>query len=442
MNSLYVHVDLGDGTIVLAGQLKLDFQSRRGGFKYARSYCRHPEAYPLDPINLPLSETAVYESPITRDHFGIPGALMDAGPDLWGKRVLIALFNPPPSNDIEFLLAGSGMGVGSLYFTTHKNDIPTPPPPSEFTSIEDILETALLIEQGLEVDREKAMFFHHGSSLGGARPKTFIDQREADPATGESVLRRWIVKFPRHGELVNQCRLEHASMEMARYAGMDVPETRLVDTSLGPVYLIERFDIDPAGHRTHMLSAQSLVDGYARSHEATPDTHSYGHLGRLAQQIGADDAAESREELFRRMLFNIAVGNRDDHMLNHSYLKPPGQKHYTLAPVYDVLPTIGHELSPQAIAVGPEGGRASQSNIMAGMEELGLDAQAGLAIAQSVLEATDDWEEFFRSHGLTDKELSIVGRSFSGRTQIVDLIGVLTEHEREQAAHLSPSLSR
>lgn len=190
LSKLYVHVDVGGGETLVAGQLIVDRARRTGAFKYARGYCRDERAYALDPINLPLVEGAIYESPITRDSLGVAGALLDAGPDDWGRRVLMALLDPPPSNDLEFLLAGSGNGTGTIFFSESRGgssmqDIPVKMLPKEFQSLEDIMETAIRLDEGLPVEKEKAMFFEYGSGLGGVRPKTFVDEVQYDHDLGQ-----------------------------------------------------------------------------------------------------------------------------------------------------------------------------------------------------------------------------------------------------------------
>lgn len=439
-NKLYVHADLGNGEIVLAGQLIVDRQARRGAFKYARDYCADPRAYALDPINLPLKTGAVYESPITREHMGIAGALMDAGPDDWGKKVLIALLDPPPTNDLEFLLAGSGNGVGSIYFSARRDDHPMQALPREFANLEEVMETALAIDEGLEVEKEKAMFFQYGSSIGGTRPKTFIDEATRDEETGQRRHKRWIVKFSRKGEIVNQCVLEHATMKMARDAGINVPETRVMETALGPVFLIERFDVDgQTGESSHLVSARSLINKFDTS-ELAPGEISYANIGRIARQI-SESGVDDNKEVFRRMLFNIAVGNVDDHLKNTSFIKPAGQKKMKLAPVYDVLPTVGMQESPQFIAVGPQGGRQNPENLAGCAEEMGIEAGEAAAIAEDVLEATEDWAERYAEEGLTPKELAIVSNCLKARQFVQKYLQSIPQAEREREAKHSMSVS-
>ena len=129
---LYVHVDLGDGTTMLAGQLIVD--DKLGRFKYSKAYINHPRAFALDPINLPLNAD-IHAKQRTRDTPAMFGVLIDAGPDEWGRRCLTKTRQPPPVTQVEFLLAASGEGVGALHFTANLGDPVRPPPERPFENL-------------------------------------------------------------------------------------------------------------------------------------------------------------------------------------------------------------------------------------------------------------------------------------------------------------------
>lgn len=437
LNKLYVHVDVGGGDRILAGELIVDRANRVGRFKYTRQYVEHPNAFALDPINLPLIKGAIYESPITRETMGIAGALLDAGPDDWGRRLLMTLLDPPPTNDLEFLLAGSGNGTGALYFTENRDDETATALPREFSSLEEVAETALLLDEGLPVSQEKAMFFQYGSSLGGTRPKTFIDEPQYNDVLGKLVMTRYIAKFSRKEDLVDQCLLEHASMSMARDAGIDVPKTKIMDTALGPVFLIERFDIDKNGESAHVISAKSLIHKINEGSVA-PEQESYSNLGVIAKQISSS-GAEDNKELFRRMLFNIAVGNVDDHLKNHSFMRPNGGTGYKLTPCYDVLPSIGLQGNPQILAVGPSGGHQTSKNIGLCAEKMGISPSDAAQMAEDVLSATENWEEKFAKVGLGEKELHVVGKCMQNRVEVEKYLASIPEVHRDREEKQSSS---
>jgi serine/threonine-protein kinase HipA len=245
---LYVHADLGDGTILLAGQLIVD--EKAGRFKYAKAYIDHPRAFALDPINLPLNAD-IHVKHRTRDTPAMFGVLIDAGPDEWGRRWLTKTRQPPPVTQVEFLIAASGEGVGALHFTPNLGDPVRPPPERPFENLVHLQHIAADIESGKEVDRALEPFFFHGSGIGGARPKSLIEHDG----------REWITKFNRDSDLVDMCRVELASMRMARDAGIEVPDVELTETDRGPVLLVERFDQSP-DEQHHLVSVASLINKF------------------------------------------------------------------------------------------------------------------------------------------------------------------------------------
>jgi len=393
---LFVHVDVGDGAKVLAGQLLVD--EKRGRFKYARTYLEHERAFPLDPVNLPLTGE-VHENPRTRETPGVFGVMIDAGPDEWGRRQLSKTLQPPPVSDVEFLLAASGQGVGALHFTAEIRDLPRPTPPRPFDNLVHLQRIAEDIEAGREVDRSLEPYFFHGSGLGGARPKTMIDHEG----------RGWIAKFNRDIDLVDMCRVEFASMTMARRAGIDVPDVLLTDTVRGTVLLVERFDRDGSGQH-HLVSVASLINKFDIT-QFDEAAMSYPGIYQLGNRIGSRTHGLA-ETIFRRMLFNIAIGNTDDHLRNHAFYKKAGQAEYELTPGYDIVPNTGLQGS-HAIALGSFGSTPSRDNLAAAAHRMGIAPGQARAIAREVLEVTRVWRDAMRDAGVSDGDVSILERCFA-----------------------------
>jgi serine/threonine-protein kinase HipA len=405
VEKLFVHADLGDGVTRLAGQLLVD--EVRGRFKYARAYIEHPDTYPLDPINLPLNET-VHENVRTRETPGVFGVMIDAGPDEWGRRQLSKTRQPPPVTDVEFLLAASGEGVGALHFTAEIDETPRSPPARPFENLVHLQHIAEDIEAGREVDRRLEPYFFHGSGLGGARPKTLIDHRD----------RRWIAKFNRDSDLVDMCRVEYATMKMARLAGIEVPDVELTETARGPVLLVQRFDCDAEGQH-HVISVASLINRFDIT-QYDESSMSYPGIHRLARRIG-DQTVGVEEVVYRRMLFNVAIGNTDDHLRNHAFYKRAGRADYQLTPGYDIVPNTGLQGS-HAIALGEFGSTPSRDNLEAARHRMGLDRQSATRIAAEVVEVTAGWRECLSGAGVMDADIAVLERCFAYRSVLEDYL--------------------
>ena len=395
---LYIHVDLGEGTTMLAGQLIVD--DRLGRFKYAKAYINHPQAFPLDPINLPLTAD-IHVKQRTRDTPAMFGVLIDAGPDEWGRRCLTKTRQPPPVTQVEFLLAASGEGVGALHFTANLGDPVRPPPERPFENLIHLQHIAGDIEAGKEVDRALEPYFFHGSGLGGARPKSLIEHDG----------REWIAKFNRPSDLVDMCRVELASMRMAREAGIEAPDVALTETDRGPVLLVERFDQAP-NEQHHLVSVASLINKFDIT-EIDESTMSYPGITQLGKRIG-HLTSDLGEVVFRRMLFNIAIGNTDDHLRNHAFMKRSSASDYSLSPAYDIVPQISLQGS-HAIAIGPFGSSPSVDNIQAASRRMGVADELGHEIVDEVLEVTATWRDYMTDAGIGASDLAVLERCFALR---------------------------
>lgn len=393
---LFVHTDLGDGTTVLAGQLLID--DARGRFKYARAYLDNPRAFALDPINLPLTAD-IHDNPRTRETPGVFGVLIDAGPDEWGRRQLSKTRKPPPVTHVEFLLAASGEGVGALHFTAKIKDKPKPAPARPFENLVHLQHIAADIEAGREVDQNLSPFFFHGSGLGGARPKTLIEQDD----------RYWIAKFGRDSDLVDMCKVEYASMIMARAAGIDVPDVAFTETARGGVMLVERFDRS-VDEQHHLVSVASLINKFDIT-QYDESAMSYPGIVQLGKRIGHRTRGLAAS-VYRRMLFNIAIGNTDDHLRNHAFYKKSIGAEYVLTPGYDIVPNVGLQGS-HAIALGAFGSAPSRDNLEAAAHRMGISRKAARRTAEEVLAVTDDWRTYMKDAGVVASDVAILKRCFA-----------------------------
>jgi serine/threonine-protein kinase HipA len=344
----------------------------------------------------------VHENPRTREAPGVFGVLIDAGPDEWGRRQLAKTRQPPPVTHVEFLLAASGQGVGSLHFTPEVADRPTPAPPRPFENLVHLQHIAEDIEAGREVDRNLEPYFFHGSGLGGARPKTLIEHEG----------RSWIAKFARASDLVDMCKVEFVAMGLARDAGIDVPDVQLTETSRGPVLLVARFDLDDEGQH-HLISVASLINKFDIT-QYDEGAMSYPGIFQLGNRIGTA-TGNLADAVFRRLVFNVAIGNTDDHLRNHAFYKKVGEPQYLLTPGYDIVPNTGLQGS-HAIALGAFGNTPSVDNLHAAAQRMGLTRAAAMQTASEVLDATEAWRERMQDAEVLSADIGVLERCFAFRS--------------------------
>jgi serine/threonine-protein kinase HipA len=384
---LYVWLQLPDGRHVRAGELAFTEPVAGGryqaAFRYADSYLNFPDAFALDPANLPLSE-----SEFGADMLGPPlGAFADALPDAWGRR-LVALRGQRDGrqyHEPDMLLMREGGGLGALEFYPPDKE-PMLQPAARIRDLEALASAADRFDRGEEVPADLAMLFQDGSTPGGARPKALVE---------DTAGRQWIAKFGLSRDDCDMVGLEYAAMETARAAGLDVPVVRVV--SLGESHkalLVERFDVHPEGGRRHGLSFSALLKE-SRFYSVTSYRQVFDALRRYTER----DPIEDLSRLFRQAAFNAVICNRDDHLKNLMLLRD--EQGYGLSPAFDLLPNVGRRVE-HVLAYGETTYPPSRQTLLGLAERLGLPA---IEILDEVIEAAGHFPMFSREAGVPAAEV-------------------------------------
>ena len=311
-------------------------------FAYGRSYLERSDAIALYLPELPLQRGEII--PISGE---VAGCIADAGPDAWGRRV-IEHQRIPESADLAtlgYLLASGSNRLGALDFQQSATEYI--PQGHEHVPLCELAEVANRIENGVPLTPELERALFHGSSMGGARPKAVL-------ADGTQQM---IAKFTSVTDSYPIVKAEFVAMELARRAGLNVAGVGL-ETVLGrDVLLVNRFDRTDGGGRKMVVSALTILE----LHDADGMAGRYATYPDLAFHIRSrfTDPDTTLRELFARIVFNILVGNTDDHARNHAAFWDGAQ--LTLTPAYDICPQnrVGEEAA-QAMAYGDDGDRLSQ----------------------------------------------------------------------------------
>ncbi len=358
-------------------------------FAYGRRYLERPNALPVDPVALPLDQGGGDGELLPPTGLAQFGALRDAAPDAWGRRVIENRLRAPPNGlpESTYLDHAGPFRSGALDVRATPASGPTVGALPDILQLEHLQEAAARIEEGEPVPAHLELLFAGGPSLGGARPKAVLlaDGRE------------WIAKFPARGDAFDIPLVERATLELAREAGLAVPATRMESLADGrKVLLIERFDRQAVARgmsRRHMVSALTML---AR-HEQDSANSTYAEIaGAISQHGVRGHIAKEREELFARMVFNILVSNDDDHLRNHAFLFDPEGNGWRLSPLYDVVPRpqVAQERVLH-LAVGPQGRLATLDNAMAGAGLFGLHPPQAVKIIDRVAGAVRGWRVSF-----------------------------------------------
>jgi len=386
-------------------------------FGYGKRYLERANAIPVDPASLALngavSGTERLYQPI--NDLTVFGAVRDCLPDAWGRRVIENKLKAGPNSLPESTyLAHSGADrFGSLDFrvgptaTTELRVLPS------LFDLPYLLEASDRIQNHESVPDHLRLLFDAGPSMGGARPKAVVRHEG----------RAWLAKFNAKNDTFDVPGIEQACLELARQCGLTVPETRIHRAPDGnKVMLIERFDREPlpdgAFSRRHVVSALTLLG----LHESESATSSYAAIARKITEVGANTKIKSdSEELFGRMVFNILVGNDDDHLRNHAFVWDGKLKGWMLSPLYDVLP------KPQQgterflhLGVGNQGRLATLSNALSQAGQFGIVPTRAKEIVERIAAKVREWRTFFEAEmGLTHAECDKVASAFRKPSQVM-----------------------
>ena len=359
--------DLG-GRLVRVGQASL--RGRSGEFNYVDDYAQNGGPS-IDPINLPVVAREIFTTSIIGSVWGV---LQDAGPDSWGRKVLKTL-KPAwfgSAGPLDILLEASGYGVGSLMFSPDRYTRPKRMRGISRADINSAAEGAHAVELG-EVPRAQLRELLRASvSAGGMHPKVAV----SDPDGTE-----WLAKFRSREDAVDTPRVEWASMRLASICGIDAAHVELSAMAERCALLVRRFDRE--GGILHYASAHALFNRGTLPIVPVGTWASYAGLVQLRQQLPGDGVTADVEQIFRRMAFNVMIGNTDDHARNHGYIMNPAGE-WRLSKAFDVLPSLKDGHRQHALEVGPRGQEGTFENVMAGAAQYGLDSKQAVQIIREM----------------------------------------------------------
>jgi serine/threonine-protein kinase HipA len=403
----YVYITLpGETSSVTAGRFVLEKTAQAqalGRFVYGRSYLKNPDAVEFDPIELKLS-TRTYET--TRLN-GVFGALRDAGPDYWGRRVIEKHAGRAQLGELDYLLESPDDRAGALGFGRHQSP---PAPLRKFNQAIDLEKlqslAAALIKDEIPSDPQAQQvqdLMLLGTSMGGARPKAVVQD-------GEGL---WIAKFNRDDDRWNNTRVEHAMLRLARECGLHTAESRIETVGTKDVLLVRRFDRERAAKgytRARMVSGLTLL--HADEAPQGRQNWSYLLLVEELRRVVADAKSDARE-LFRRICFNALISNLDDHPRNHAILAK--EREWKLSPAYDLTPSVPVSIEHRDLAMecGDQGRYANAKNILSQHARFLLSEEEAQRIVNDMkAQVQASWYETLRASGVTENDAEAIRGAF------------------------------
>jgi len=400
--SLLVHVDL-KGTPHLVGRLWA--RSRKGKesatFEYDAGWLDNPLRFALEPA-LTLGK-GPHHTVAGRLIFG---AIGDSAPDRWGRGLIQRderrkareeKRTPRTLLEADFLLGvGDIARQGALRFNETEGGpflatgVQIPP----LIQLPALLGAAMRMSEDGGSDDDLRLLLAPGSSLGGARPKASVVDKDGQLA---------IAKFPQHGDLYRVSLWEALALKLAGRAGIPTPDWRVEKIADRDVLLLRRFD-RLGNERIPFLSAMSLLNA------ADNEPHSYMEIADALRQHGAkadDDCAQ----LWRRIVFSILISNSDDHLRNHGFLYETAG--WRLSPAYDMNP-VPVDIKPRILttAIDEVDGTASLDLAFQVAPHFGVKSDKAKSIVREVGAAVAHWRETAAGLGLAAAEIERMASAF------------------------------
>jgi len=403
----FVYITLpGEVSPVTAGRFVLTENARGdalGQFVYRGRYIEDPTAVEIDPVELKLSKRT-YETPLLN---GIFGALRDAGPDYWGRRVIEKHAGKAQLGELDYLLESPDDRAGALGFGLNTEP---PAPKRKFNNTIDLEKLQVLADALVKDDlpndpqaQQVQDLMLLGTSMGGARPKAVVQDDDA----------LWVAKFNRSDDRWNNTRVEHAMLRLARECGLTTAESKIETVGEKGVLLVKRFDREKTAKgytRARMVSGLTIL----RADEAPEARQNWSYV-ILVEELRriVEEPKKDAKELFRRVCFNALISNIDDHPRNHAIIAK--EKNWKLSPAYDLTPStpVSVERRDLALDCGDQGRYANAKNILSQHARFLLDrAEAEKIVNDMKAQVETTWYETLRASGVSEKDAEIIRGAF------------------------------
>ncbi|MDR1238426.1 MAG: type II toxin-antitoxin system HipA family toxin [Propionibacteriaceae bacterium] len=396
-----VHVSsANDGNTVAVGWMDVVLSGEQVTgvvFQYDSGYVASRSAFAISP-DLPLS---VHPLPLTT----LPGAVRDAAPDAWGRKLIRRHLPGRVMTELDALLGASDSGrMGALRFRIEPGGefVKAGEPIPAMLKLEDLRRAAASVERDDDESSSLMLLAAGSASLGGARPKAIVSDGE----------RELLAKFRSTQDEHDVIRWEAVTLELARLAGITVPEFKLIDSGAETVLLLERFD-RREGNRVPYWSAATVIGR---------EEGDYLDLAEAIQQGETVGIKRQLRELWRRAVFNVAVHNTDDHFRNHGFLY--GEHGWVLSAAFDINPDIVEGRARATPICGASHPVHESSALVELAEELGIGPQEWQPILREVLDAVDAWPRVSAAYQVDEAEAARFWRVLAGstRSRLSDLL--------------------
>ena len=397
----FVYVDL-DGVPHLMGRLWAHVRKNKESatFEYDKAWQENPARFSLEPA-LQVGP-GPFHTPADTPMFG---AIGDSAPDRWGRALMRRMERrraeregtaPRTLHEIDFLLlVDDEARQGALRFAEREGGpflreegVKRIPP---LVALPELLSAAEHVMEDKDTEEDLRLLFAPGSSLGGARPKASVIEKDGHLA---------IAKFPRKDDEIKTVLWEAVALSLAEKSGIPVPAARVENIAGKPVLLLRRFDRD-GERRIPFLSALNMLGSKDN------ETRSYMEIVDALRQHGAAPKADM-EALWRRLVFNILISNTDDHLRNHGFFID--EAGIRLSPAYDMNPSVDRQ--DLTLAINEVETACDASIAMDASHDYGLNKKDADSVFKEVQAAVAGWRDAATRLNIPKAEQDLMSGAF------------------------------
>jgi serine/threonine-protein kinase HipA len=409
--NIYVYAHwIGLSEPLLMGVLAAHYAKGRKAFsfEYNKNWLKTKDHILIDP------DIQFYSGPQFTDAKENFGIFMDSMPDTWGRTLmrrraiqearskgekvrtlyeidyLMGVYDDSRMGALRFKLDPDGP------FLDNSENTPTPP----WSSVEELQAAAKALENedgNDEVKKWLAILIAPGSSLGGARPKANILDKDKN---------LWIAKFPAKNDTIDKAAWEFLAYKLAIKAGINMSECNIQKIAGNfHTFFTKRFDREN-GKRIHFASAMTMTGN--NEDTIRDNLASYLELAEFIQNYGCN-IEENLEQLWRRIVFNIAISNTDDHLRNHGFILT--NKGWILSPAYDLNPTIDKD--GLALNIDMDDNALNHDLAKSVGKYFRLDNNQMNKIISEVKTEVSKWREIATKIGISKLEQELMQKAFN-----------------------------
>ena len=401
----------------LVGLLRYDSQGAResAAFEYDTVWLTSEDRFAIEP-GLPLIPGPQFHRKTPGDSV-FHAAIADTEPDGWAKRVILrdhakqrqrareekVELGISPLTSLDYLLAVDDTSrVGALRFEDEDGIFQHPLEQGRRTApplieLDTLISATRAVESNTETAADLAYLRGKGTSLGGLRPKCTVIDADGWLSIG---------KFPSIADERAVTKGEILALRLAKAAGINAAEGRIVDSGGIAVALIRRFDRNQTGERAMYISAPTML-GVERM---APEEHCYTEIVD-AIRVHGNAVQSDIDELWRRIAFSVLITNIDDHLLNHGFIHASGGK-WRLSPAFDINPAPERIRELKTWISEDAGPAATIDGLMSVTPYFRIPSKKAKHILREVEAAVASWRETGRSLGLSEAELDQFADAF------------------------------